>query len=167
MDAHATPLLVLFGSNLGTAEGIAHRVADDARSRGFAATVGALDDHADALPKQGAIVVITASYNGQPPDNAAKFCQKLRDPALPSDAFAGVEYSVFSAVAIAIGRRLIRRFRPSSTPSSRNTAGNASTSAAKATRAATSTATIAPGTAICFPRSQRRSTCLRQRPRRK
>ena len=46
-------------------------------------------------PRQGAIVIITASYNGQPPDNAAKFCQKLRDPALPSDAFAGVEYSVF------------------------------------------------------------------------
>jgi cytochrome P450 / NADPH-cytochrome P450 reductase len=94
-DAHATPLLVLFGSNLGTAEGIAHRVADDARSRGFAATVGALDDHADALPKQGAVVIITASYNGQPPDNAANFCQKLRESALPSDAFAGVEYSVF------------------------------------------------------------------------
>ena len=94
-DLHATPLLVLFGSNLGTAEGIAHRIADDARSRGFAATVGALDEHADTLPKQGAVVIVTASYNGQPPDNAAKFCQKLRDPALPSDAFAGVEYSVF------------------------------------------------------------------------
>jgi cytochrome P450/NADPH-cytochrome P450 reductase len=94
-DAHATPLLVLFGSNLGTAEGIAHRIADDARIRGFAATVGALDEQADALPKQGAVVVITASYNGQPPDNAAKFCQKLRDPALPPDAFTGVEYSVF------------------------------------------------------------------------
>jgi cytochrome P450/NADPH-cytochrome P450 reductase len=87
--------MVLFGSNLGTAEGIAHRIADDARSRGFAATVGALDEHADALPRQGAIVIVTASYNGQPPDNAAKFCQKLRDPALPSDAFAGVEYNVF------------------------------------------------------------------------
>ena len=62
---------------------------------GFAATVGALDEHADALPRQGAVVIVTASYNGQPPDNAAKFCQKLRDPALPSDAFAGVEYSVF------------------------------------------------------------------------
>jgi cytochrome P450 / NADPH-cytochrome P450 reductase len=92
---HATPLLVLFGSNLGTAEGIAHRIADDARSRGFAATVGALDEHADALPRQGAVLIVTASYNGQPPDNAGKFCQKLRDPALPSDAFAGVEYSVF------------------------------------------------------------------------
>ena len=94
-DEHATPLLVLFGSNLGTAEGIAHRIADDARGRGFAATVGALDEHADALPKQGAVVIVTASYNGQPPDNAAKFCQKLRDPALASDAFASVEYSVF------------------------------------------------------------------------
>ena len=94
-DTHATPLMVLFGSNLGTAEGIAHRIADDARSRGFAATVGALDEHADALPRQGAVVIVTASYNGQPPDNAAKFCQKLRDPALPSDAFAGVEYNVF------------------------------------------------------------------------
>jgi cytochrome P450/NADPH-cytochrome P450 reductase len=94
-DAHATPLLVLFGSNLGTAEGIAHRIADDARSRGFAAAVGALDEHVDTLPRQGAVVIITASYNGQPPDNAAKFCQRLRDPALPSDAFAGVEYSVF------------------------------------------------------------------------
>jgi cytochrome P450 / NADPH-cytochrome P450 reductase len=94
-DLHATPLLVLFGSNLGTAEGIAHRIADDARRRGFVATVGALDEHADTLPKEGAVVIVTASYNGQPPDNAAKFCQKLRDPALPSDAFAGVEYSVF------------------------------------------------------------------------
>src|SRR5574337_706498 len=93
--AHATPLLVLFGSNLGTAEGLAHRIADEARSRGFAATVGALDEHADALPKTGGVVIVAASYNGQPPDNAAKFCAKLRDPALPADAFAGVEYSVF------------------------------------------------------------------------
>src|SRR5262249_24650737 len=92
---HATPLLALFGSNLGTAEGIAHRIADDARRRAFAATVGPLDEHADSLPRQGAVVIVAASYNGQPPDNASRFCQKLRDPALPSDAFAGVEYSVF------------------------------------------------------------------------
>ena len=60
-----------------------------------ASSRGPLDEHADALPKQGAVVIVTASYNGQPPDNAAKFCQKLRDPALPPDTFAGVEYSVF------------------------------------------------------------------------
>ena len=94
-DAHQTPLLVLYGSNLGTAEGLAHAIAEDARTRGFVATVGSLDDHLGSLPKEGGVVVVTASYNGQPPDNAAKFCQWLQDPSLPADAFAGVEYSVF------------------------------------------------------------------------
>ena len=94
-DAHQTRLLVLYGSNLGTAEGLAHAIAEDGRNRGFVATVGALDDHAGSLPKEGAVIVVTASYNGQPPDNAVKFCQWLQDPALPADAFAGVEYSVF------------------------------------------------------------------------
>jgi cytochrome P450/NADPH-cytochrome P450 reductase len=94
-DAHHTALLVLFGSNLGTAEGLAHQIADEARGRGFVATVGPLDEHVGELPKDGAVIVVTASYNGQPPDNAAKFCQWLRDPSLPPDAFAGVEYSVF------------------------------------------------------------------------
>jgi cytochrome P450/NADPH-cytochrome P450 reductase len=94
-DAHHTPFLVLYGSNLGTAEGLAHTITEDARNRGFLATVGALDDHVGSLPKEGAVVVVTASYNGQPPDNAAKFCQWLQDPSLSADAFAGVEYSVF------------------------------------------------------------------------
>jgi cytochrome P450 / NADPH-cytochrome P450 reductase len=95
VDGHHTPLLVLYGSNLGTAEGLAHTIAQDATGRGFVATVGALDDHVGSLPKDGGVVVVTASYNGQPPDNAAKFCRWLQDPALPADAFAGVEYSVF------------------------------------------------------------------------
>jgi cytochrome P450/NADPH-cytochrome P450 reductase len=95
VDGHHTPLLVLYGSNLGTAEGIAHTIAQDATSRGFVATVAALDEHVGELPKDGAVVVVTASYNGTPPDNAAKFCQWLRDPALPADAFAGVAYTVF------------------------------------------------------------------------
>jgi cytochrome P450 / NADPH-cytochrome P450 reductase len=94
-DAHQTRLLVLYGSNLGTAEGLAYTIAEDARNRGFVATVGALDDHVGSLPKEGAVIVVTASYNGQPPDNAAKFCQWLQDPSLPADAFAGVKYSVF------------------------------------------------------------------------
>jgi cytochrome P450/NADPH-cytochrome P450 reductase len=94
-DAHQTRLLVLYGSNLGTAEGIAHTITEDARNRGFVATVGALDDHVGSLPKEGALIVVTASYNGQPPDNAAKFCQWLQDSSLPADAFSGVEYSVF------------------------------------------------------------------------
>jgi sulfite reductase alpha subunit-like flavoprotein len=94
-DGHQTPLLVLYGSNLGTAEGLAHAIAEDASNCGFVVTAGSLDDHVGLLPKEGGVIIVAASYNGQPPDNAAKFCQWLQDPALPADAFAGVEYSVF------------------------------------------------------------------------
>jgi cytochrome P450/NADPH-cytochrome P450 reductase len=92
---HHTPLLVLYGSNLGTAEGLARAIARDAITRGFAATVGPLDDHVGALPTEGGVVVVSASYNGQPPDNAARFCRWLQDPSLPAEAFAGVDYTVF------------------------------------------------------------------------
>jgi cytochrome P450 / NADPH-cytochrome P450 reductase len=94
-NGHQTPLLVLFGSNLGTAEGLAHAIAEDGRRRGFVATVASLDEHVGALPKDGAVIIVTASYNGQPPDNAGKFCQWIRDASLPPHAFAGVTYSVF------------------------------------------------------------------------
>ena len=78
--AHNTPLLVLFGSNLGTAEGIATRLAREGAERGFAVTLGPLDDHARALPGDGAAIIVTASYNGSPPDNAAELLRVAAGP---------------------------------------------------------------------------------------
>jgi hypothetical protein len=49
-----------------------------------------------------------AGRDGQPPDNAAKFCQWLQDPALPTDAFAGVEYSVFGCGNLTLTPQLQR-----------------------------------------------------------
>jgi cytochrome P450/NADPH-cytochrome P450 reductase len=95
MKQHHTPLLVLFGSNLGTAEDIAHRIAEDGNARGFAASVAALDDYTKRLPQEGALVIVSASYNGTPPDNAGKFCAWVKDPNLAADALKGVNYSVF------------------------------------------------------------------------
>lgn len=92
---HGTPLLVLFGSNLGTAEGIANKLGREAGERGFQVTVAALDDHGTDLPTDGAVLVVAASYNGEPPENAVEFVGRLRDPALAADAFAGVRYAVF------------------------------------------------------------------------
>src|SRR5919199_452763 len=80
-----TPLLVLYGSNLGTAEGIAHHVADDARTHGFATTVAPLDDYLGKLPKDGAVVITTSSYNGTPPDNAARFFDWICNDSLGAD----------------------------------------------------------------------------------
>ena len=92
---HNTPLTVLFGSNLGTAEGVANKIAQDGSDRGYAVTVGTLDAHTGDLPHAGALVVVCASYNGKPPDNAERFCRWIADAASPTDAAAGVAYSVF------------------------------------------------------------------------
>ena len=87
--------MVLFGSNLGTAEGIATKIAQDGADRGYAVTLGALDDHTGELPHEGALVVVCASYNGKPPDNADRFCRWITDPATPSDAASDLAFSVF------------------------------------------------------------------------
>ena len=94
-EGHNTPLMVLFGSNLGTAEGIATRIAQDGSDRGYAVTLGALDDHTGELPHEGALVVICASYNGKPPDNAERFCRWITDSATAADAASGLAFSVF------------------------------------------------------------------------
>ena len=93
--AHGTPLLVLFGSNLGTAEGIANRLGREGGERGYAVTVAALDDHGPDLPAEGAVLLVCASYNGEPPENATAFVDKLRGHAVPDGSYAGVKYAVF------------------------------------------------------------------------
>lgn len=92
---HHTPLLVLFGSNMGTAEELARQIAEDGQFKGFATTVAPLDDYTNKLPQDGAIIIITASYNGTPPDNAATFCKWLRSGNIAADALKDVRYSVF------------------------------------------------------------------------
>ncbi|MFN4271325.1 MAG: bifunctional cytochrome P450/NADPH--P450 reductase [Aliihoeflea sp.] len=93
VDADAPRMLVLYGSNTGSAEAFANRIAADAAGHGFAATAAPLDDHAGRLPKDGALVVVTASYEGQPPDNARQFVANVE--ALGADALSGVSFAVF------------------------------------------------------------------------
>ena len=95
VEGHNTPLTVLFGSNLGTAEGIASKIAQDGSDRGYAVTLGALDDHTGELPHEGALVVVCASYNGKPPDNAERFTRWITDSGTASDAGSGLAFSVF------------------------------------------------------------------------
>jgi cytochrome P450/NADPH-cytochrome P450 reductase len=93
---HGTPLLVLFGSNLGTSEDIARHVAETGTAQGYDVTLGWLDDYVGKLPKAGAVVIVTASYNGAPPDNAAAFYKWLQD-GMVENALAGVKYTLFGA----------------------------------------------------------------------
>jgi cytochrome P450 / NADPH-cytochrome P450 reductase len=91
---HNTPLLVLYGSNLGSAEELATRVADLAEVNGFATRLAPLDEFAGNLPKEGGVLIFCASYNGAAPDNATQFVKWLRSD-LPKEACAGVNYAVF------------------------------------------------------------------------
>ncbi|MGH3340152.1 MAG: cytochrome P450, partial [Propionibacteriaceae bacterium] len=90
--AHHTPLAVLFGSNLGTAEGLATRLAQEGTERGYDVTLASLDDCVEQLPAKAAIVVCS-SYNGLPPDNAVKFHHWLSEAA--DDTFDDLSYTVF------------------------------------------------------------------------
>lgn len=89
---HGTPLLVLYGSNSGSAKDFSERIARDATARGYDAKIATLDEHAGNLPREGAVVIVTGSYNGQPPDNARAFVQWV-DGLMPG-ALSGVRYSV-------------------------------------------------------------------------
>jgi cytochrome P450 / NADPH-cytochrome P450 reductase len=91
-NAHHTPLAVLFGSNLGTAEGIATRLAQEATEQGYDVTLGALDEYVDNIPAKAAVIVC-ASYNGLPPDNAVKFHHSLNGAG--TNAYEGLSYTVF------------------------------------------------------------------------
>ncbi|MEX0282578.1 MAG: bifunctional cytochrome P450/NADPH--P450 reductase [Arenibacterium sp.] len=91
--SHGTPALVLYGSNLGTTEDYARDLARSADLNGFDVTLAELDDYAGKLPRTGAVLIASASYNGAPPDNAAKFVNWL-ETAEPGTA-EGVHFAVF------------------------------------------------------------------------
>ncbi|MFI0215007.1 cytochrome P450 [Streptomyces lydicus] len=87
-----TGLLLLHGSNYGTCREFAERLADEATGLGFAADVAPLDAYAGQLPDDRPLVIVAASYNGQPTDDAAAFVQWLK--TAPDDAAAGLPFAV-------------------------------------------------------------------------
>jgi len=142
---HNTPLLVLYGSNLGTAEELATRVADLAEVNGFATKLAPLDDFVGKLPEQGGVLIfLLRSYNGAPPDNATQFVKWLGSD-LPKDAFVKVRYAVFGCGKQRLGCEPINGFRASSTGSCQRTGRAAYTPEARATPAAISMANSKAG----------------------
>ncbi|MFF8369602.1 cytochrome P450 [Streptomyces lydicus] len=87
-----TGLLLLHGSNYGTCREFAERLADEGTGLGFAADVAPLDAYAGRLPGDRPVVIVAASYNGQPTDDAAAFVQWLK--TAPDDAATGVPFAV-------------------------------------------------------------------------
>ncbi|KAF6828429.1 bifunctional p-450-like protein [Colletotrichum plurivorum] len=95
-EGSGMPLTILYGSNSGTCESLAQRVASDASSHGFRATkIDCLDSANGSLPTDQPVVVITASYEGQPPDNAGHFVAWLEGMDKDKQPLKDVSYAVF------------------------------------------------------------------------
>ncbi|KAK7421191.1 hypothetical protein QQX98_002321 [Neonectria punicea] len=90
------PMTILYGSNSGTCESLARRVATDAAAHGFRATkIDCLDSANDNLPTDQPVVIITASYEGQPPDNAGHFVAWIEGSKPEQKPLKDVSYAVF------------------------------------------------------------------------
>lgn len=87
------PMTILYGSNTGTCTAFAQRLASNAAAHGFGATVMDMDSSINHIPKSQPIIVITASYEGQPPDNAKRFIGWLEHAQ--EGSLIGVQYAVF------------------------------------------------------------------------
>ncbi|RMZ87908.1 hypothetical protein DV736_g4861, partial [Chaetothyriales sp. CBS 134916] len=86
------PITVLYGSNSGTCEGLTQVLARNAASHGFDATIKSMDAAVDHISSDQPLVIITASYEGKPPDNAGTFCEWLKSK---SSDMKGLKYAVF------------------------------------------------------------------------
>jgi cytochrome P450/NADPH-cytochrome P450 reductase len=86
-------LLILYGSNMGTAQDLAQKLLQQAAARKISATVAELDSYVGKLPKHSPVVLICSTYNGLPPDNAVKFHAWLKQQS-SGDALRDVDFAV-------------------------------------------------------------------------
>ena len=90
------PLKVLYGSQTGNAEALAHTVAEHAGAHGLAADIVALDDVVlDEMAQWRRVIVVTSTYGeGEMPDNAQLFWQALQAGTAPR--MEGLHYAVLA-----------------------------------------------------------------------
>ena len=87
-------LKVLYAGNMGTCKAFAEEIETNASEHGLYVDVASLDSATGNLPTFQPVIIITASYEGRPPDNARKFFSWLEQ--LEGDQhFNSVEYAVF------------------------------------------------------------------------
>lgn len=90
-------LSILYGSNTGTCQALAQKLAGQCAQRGLLADVRTLDAAMGQVSKDKPTVIITASYEGLPTDDAARFVAWLESLKLEGEdkKLEGVKYAVF------------------------------------------------------------------------
>ncbi|OQV23583.1 NADPH-dependent diflavin oxidoreductase 1 [Hypsibius exemplaris] len=116
----ARNLVILYGSQTGTATDVAKRIRKQARLRRFNTTLKAMNDFSLEELKQTPLIVFVCSTTGQgdPPDNMAKFWRfMLRRRELPAGSLSHLKFAVlglgdssymeFNFAAKRLNRRLL------------------------------------------------------------
>ncbi|CAK9781809.1 cytochrome P450 family [Cutaneotrichosporon oleaginosum] len=95
---HGEKIYVLYGSNSGSCEGLSKELVSEGDARGFNMRIGELDSVAGGgvLPTDAPVIIVTASYEGQPTDNARMFVAALAANK-NTDSLKGVRYMVMGA----------------------------------------------------------------------
>ncbi|XP_060597586.1 NADPH-dependent diflavin oxidoreductase 1-like [Ruditapes philippinarum] len=113
-------LLILFGSQTGTAQDVAEKISREARRRHFLPKVVALDSYNIAELIQEKLVVFVCSTTGQgdPPDNMTTFWRFIMRRNLPKDSLNQLSHAVlglgdssyqkFNFVAKKLHKRLLQ-----------------------------------------------------------
>ncbi|MBI4662710.1 MAG: assimilatory sulfite reductase (NADPH) flavoprotein subunit [Verrucomicrobia bacterium] len=85
LPSAAEPLLVLYGSQTGTAEQLAKRLAAEAEKHGFKPRVLEMNAFAAVdFAKEQRLILVTSTWgDGDPPDNAAAFWSHLHSEQVP------------------------------------------------------------------------------------
>lgn len=86
-------IAIYYGSNSGTCEFMAQRLASDSAVHGFQASVDPLDAAKEELPTNVPVVIIASSYEGQPPQNAAHFVNWIE--SLKNNELKDVSYAIW------------------------------------------------------------------------
>ena len=116
----SAPLLILYGSQTGTAQEVAEQLAEMAQRRNLAPRVCAMDAYPRASLDDEVLVFFVCSTTGEgnAPDNMARFWRFLLRKDLPKTVLARMNfavfglgdssYSKFNAVARRLGARLLQ-----------------------------------------------------------
>ena len=120
LAAMAHPLLLLYGSQTGTAQEVAEQIAEMARRRNFEPRLSSMDAYPRAQLDDEALVLFVCSTTGEGtcPDNMARFWRFLLRKDLPPSVLGRMHfgifglgdssYSKFNAVARRLGARLLQ-----------------------------------------------------------
>jgi cytochrome P450/NADPH-cytochrome P450 reductase len=116
LPQHGTALAIYYGSNMGSSEELAHRLGEQGRRMGFISRVATLDEAVNALPNSGIVLIVTATYNGMPPDNALRFSAWIKSENFRADGLrfavlgcGNTQWKTFQAFPREIDRILAER----------------------------------------------------------